>query len=106
MPVATTHLAFVPGWNLLQLRRLLHALAGTREPLVLTGDLNLDPPQVARAARGLRAIATAPTFPADDPSRQLDHVLVRGPLAAVGPAEALRLPLSDHRALAVAVEPA
>lgn len=105
MTVATTHLSFVPGWNSLQLRRLVKALAGTREPLVLTGDLNLEPRQVARAG-GLRSIATAATFPADSPARQLDHVLVRGPLAAVGPAEAPRLPLSDHRALVVAVEPA
>ena len=57
-------------------------------------------------ASGLRGIASAPTFPVDAPNRQLDHVLVRGPLAAVGPAEAVRLPLSDHRALVVAVEPA
>ena len=105
MTVATTHLSFVPGWNVVQLRRLVRALAGTREPMVLTGDLNLEPRQVARVS-GLRGIAAAPTFPADEPTRQLDHVLVRGPLAAVGPAEALRLPLSDHRALAVAVEPA
>jgi endonuclease/exonuclease/phosphatase family metal-dependent hydrolase len=104
MTVATTHLSFVPGWNVLQLRRLVRSLRGTREPLVVTGDLNLEPRQVARVG-GLRAIATAPTFPADAPTRQLDHVLVRGPLAAVGPAEAVRLPLSDHRALVVSCEP-
>lgn len=105
MTVATTHLSFVPGWNVVQLRRLVRALAGTREPMVLTGDLNLQPAAVTRVS-GLRGIASAATFPADVPTRQLDHVLVRGPLAAVGPAEAVRLPLSDHRALAVAVEPA
>ena len=105
MTVATTHLSFVPGWNVVQLRRLARALAGTREPVVLTGDLNLEPQQVARVS-GWRGIATAPTFPADAPVRQLDHVLVKGPLAAVGPAEAVRLPLSDHLALVVPVEPA
>jgi endonuclease/exonuclease/phosphatase family metal-dependent hydrolase len=104
MTVATTHLSFVPGWNQFQLRRLVRALAGTREPLVLTGDLNLEPGPVARAG-GLRSIAAAPTFPAETPTRQLDHVLVRGPLAAVGQAEAVRLPLSDHRALVVSCEP-
>jgi endonuclease/exonuclease/phosphatase family metal-dependent hydrolase len=105
MTVATTHLSFVPGWNSVQLRRLVRSLTGAREPLVLTGDLNLLPRQAARAS-GLRGIAAAPTFPAPEPTRQLDHVLVRGPLAAVGPAEAVRLPLSDHRALVVSVEPA
>jgi endonuclease/exonuclease/phosphatase (EEP) superfamily protein YafD len=37
---------------------------------------------------------------------QIDHVLVRGPLRAAGPAEARRMPLSDHRALAVTCAPA
>jgi endonuclease/exonuclease/phosphatase (EEP) superfamily protein YafD len=54
---------------------------------------------------GLRPIATANTFPLDRPTRQIDHVLVRGGLGATGPAEALRLPLSDHRALVVPCGP-
>jgi hypothetical protein len=33
-------------------------------------------------------------------------VLARGPIAASGPAEALRLSLSDHRALVVPCAPA
>jgi endonuclease/exonuclease/phosphatase family metal-dependent hydrolase len=98
--VANTHLSFVPGWNVLQLRRLVRALTGTREPLVLMGDLNMEPRQAARVS-GLRPRASAATFPVEEPSRQLDHVLARGPLSAQGPAEAVRLPLSDHRALAV-----
>ena len=98
--VCNTHLSFIPGWSALQLRRLLRSLAGTREPLVLMGDLNMEQRQAVRVS-GLRPIATAATFPVDRPRRQLDHVLVRGPLAATGPAEALRLPLSDHRALVV-----
>jgi endonuclease/exonuclease/phosphatase family metal-dependent hydrolase len=104
MTVATTHLSFVPGWNVVQLRRLVRSLAGTREPLVVTGDLNMEPGQAARVS-GMRSIADAPTFPAEAPLRQLDHVLVKGPLAAVGPTEAVRLPLSDHRALVVPCEP-
>jgi endonuclease/exonuclease/phosphatase family metal-dependent hydrolase len=98
--VCNTHLSFIPGWNVWQLRRLLGSLAGTREPLVLVGDLNMEPPLVARVA-GLRALAAADTFPTEAPVRQLDHVLARGPLRATGPAESIRLPLSDHRALVV-----
>jgi endonuclease/exonuclease/phosphatase family metal-dependent hydrolase len=101
--VANTHLSYVPGWNGLQLRRLVRSLAGTREPLVLMGDLNMQPQRAARLS-GLRPIATAATFPAPVPRRQLDHVLVRGPLRATGPAAALHLPLSDHRALVVPCE--
>jgi endonuclease/exonuclease/phosphatase family metal-dependent hydrolase len=98
--VCNTHVSFIPGWNAWQLRSLLRSLTGTREPLVLLGDLNMEPPLVARIG-GLRPLATADTFPADLPVRQLDHVLARGPLRSTGPAEALRLPLSDHRALVV-----
>ena len=101
--VANTHLSFMPGWNALQLRRLARSLEGTREPLVVVGDLNMEVRQ-ATAVSGLRSIAAADTFPADGPRRQLDHVLVRGPLRAAGPATALRLPLSDHRALLVDVD--
>jgi endonuclease/exonuclease/phosphatase family metal-dependent hydrolase len=102
--VANTHLSFIPGWNALQLRRLVRSLAGTREPLVLVGDLNMQPRQ-ASLVSGMRPLATAATFPAPAPRRQLDHVLVRGPLQATGPASALHLPLSDHRALVVPVGP-
>jgi endonuclease/exonuclease/phosphatase family metal-dependent hydrolase len=102
LTVTNTHLSFMPAWNALQLRRLVRSLTGTREPLVVIGDLNMEQRQAARVS-GLRPIATADTFPVDQPRRQLDHVLVRGPLRATGPATALRLPLSDHRALLVDV---
>ncbi|MGY1809784.1 endonuclease/exonuclease/phosphatase family protein [Blastococcus sp. SYSU D00669] len=103
LTVANTHLSFMPGWNALQLRRLVRSLEGTREPLVVIGDLNMEQRQAA-AVSGMRPIATADTFPADGPRRQLDHVLVRGPGRGNGPATALRLPLSDHRALVVDVD--
>lgn len=101
--VCNTHLTFIPGWNTVQLRRLMRSLQGTREPLVLMGDLNMQRRQAVRTT-GLTAVAEAPTFPARRPTRQLDHVLVRGRLRPTGPAEAVRLPLSDHRALAVTCE--
>jgi len=102
--VCTSHLSFLPGWNAAQLRRIRRRLRALPEPLVLMGDLNMGPWQAARVT-GLRPAATAPTFPADQPRRQLDHVLVSDGLAAAGPAEAPRLPLSDHRALVVACGP-
>ena len=102
--VCNTHLSFIPGWNSSQLRRLVRSLTGTREPLAVIGDLNMQQAQAARVS-GLRPIASAATFPVVQPRRQLDHVLVRGGLAATGPAEAVRLPLSDHRALVVPCGP-
>ncbi len=103
--VANTHLSFVPGWNVLQLRSLVRSLAGTREPLVLVGDLNMEQRRAASVS-GLRPLATAATFPVDQPRQQLDHVLVRGGLAASSPAVAHRTALSDHRALTVGLQPA
>jgi len=99
LTVATTHLSFVPRWNRHQLRLLVRALAGRRRPLLLTGDLNMDA-EAARSVTGLRSLADHATFPSPRPLEQLDHVLADGALAAEA-SEALRLPVSDHRALYV-----
>jgi endonuclease/exonuclease/phosphatase family metal-dependent hydrolase len=104
MTVANTHLSFIPGWNALQLRSLVRSLTGTREPLVLVGDLNMEQRRAARIS-GLRPLGSADTFPVDEPRQQLDHVLVRGALRETSPAQSHRLSLSDHRALAVCCGP-
>ncbi|HEX7277243.1 MAG TPA: endonuclease/exonuclease/phosphatase family protein [Acidimicrobiales bacterium] len=98
--VATTHLSFVPGWNLAQLRRLTRALAELSEACVLLGDLNVPTP-FARAPGGWQALVRAKTFPAPAPSMQIDHVLGRGRLPRVVGGGAHLLPLSDHRAVTV-----
>jgi endonuclease/exonuclease/phosphatase family metal-dependent hydrolase len=96
--VATTHLSFVPGWNLAQLRRVTRALAALGLPCVLLGDLNV-PGRLPAAATGWRALARVKTFPAGKPSMQIDHALGHGLLPVVRAASAVELPLSDHRAL-------
>jgi endonuclease/exonuclease/phosphatase family metal-dependent hydrolase len=96
--VATTHLSFVPGWNLVQLRRLTAALAALGLPCILLGDLNVPGGLPARATRW-RPLAKVKTFPGSKPSMQLDHALGHGLLPVVGAATARELPLSDHRAL-------
>ena len=96
--VVSTHLSFLVGWNVLQLHRLVRALA-PEQRLVVAGDLNM-PPHSARRASRLRSLAAGPTFPADGPVRQLDHVLGRGEVAGKD-ARVWDLPLSDHRALSV-----
>ena len=48
---------------------------------------------------GYRSVACAATFPVHRPTRQLDHVLVRGTLPPVTRVEAVELDVSDHRAL-------
>jgi endonuclease/exonuclease/phosphatase family metal-dependent hydrolase len=96
--VATTHLSFVPGWNLAQLRRLTKALAAIGPPCVLLGDLNF-PGRLPARLTGWRPLAALRTFPRDKPSMQIDHALGHGLLPLVGAAEARPLPLSDHLAL-------
>jgi endonuclease/exonuclease/phosphatase family metal-dependent hydrolase len=98
LTVVSTHLSFLAGWNVLQLRRLVQALAGEQR-LVVAGDLNLPTDRVVRASR-LRPLAAGATFPAHAPVRQIDHVLGRGEVSGTG-ARVWDLPLSDHRALSV-----
>ncbi len=98
--VATTHLSFVPGWNLVQLRRLTRALAAFGLPCVLLGDLNV-PGGLPALVTGWQALAKVKTFPGAKPSLQIDHALGHGRLPAVRAATARQLPLSDHRALLV-----
>jgi endonuclease/exonuclease/phosphatase family metal-dependent hydrolase len=99
LTVATTHLSFVPWWNGRQLRTLVTSLSGVDHPMLLMGDLNMGPARAA-ALTGMRGLVDAPTFPADAPREQLDHVLGDGTVRATQ-AEARRLPISDHRALVV-----
>ena len=98
--VANTHLSFVPGWGRLQLRHIRRDLAALPDPAILMGDLNMDSPRPARVT-GYRSLAAHPTFPLDEPDRQLDHVLMRGTVGRVVDSRAVRLPLSDHLALVV-----
>jgi endonuclease/exonuclease/phosphatase family metal-dependent hydrolase len=97
--VAATHLSFVPGVNVRQLRRTVRWLEALPGPRLLLGDLNL-PNALARRATGWHPLAEQRTFPADRPLVQLDHVLSDEPL----PARRVRVPrppLSDHLPLVV-----
>jgi endonuclease/exonuclease/phosphatase family metal-dependent hydrolase len=97
--VAATHLSFLRVSGTRQLRRLM-AAAGPLD--LLLGDLNL-PPTPATRLTGMRPLVAAPTFPADRPRAQIDHVLAgTGRLVATG-GGAVALPVSDHRALVVDV---
>jgi endonuclease/exonuclease/phosphatase family metal-dependent hydrolase len=102
LTVANTHLSFVPGWNRVQLQRLIRDLRGFPGPRVLMGDLNMTPP-TPRRWTGMRPLGEAPTFPADEPCHQLDHILTDDHTLRVDNCSAPRLPVSDHRAFVVDV---
>lgn len=95
LTVANTHLSFVPGWNRVQLRHLVRDLSGFPGPRILMGDLNSGAPAHWRTLGG------APTFPADTPTTQLDHILTDDPTLSADACTAPHLPISDHRALVV-----
>lgn len=97
--MVNTHLSFLEWWNRRQLRTLMRSLQDSARPMMLLGDLNMPPARAASITR-MRALATAPTFPAPDPSEQIDHILAAGDLPP-GIGAAHRLALSDHRALSV-----
>jgi endonuclease/exonuclease/phosphatase family metal-dependent hydrolase len=106
LTVAATHLSFVPGMNVVQLRRLRAALTQLPGPRLLMGDLNL-PGRLPVRVTGWRPLVTGPTFPAPAPRLQIDHVLADAlPPGSVGAADVVHLPLSDHRGIVVEVQAA
>jgi endonuclease/exonuclease/phosphatase family metal-dependent hydrolase len=96
--VATTHLSFIRWWNVRQLRLLMRSLRDGPAPLVLTGDLNMGPGP-ASDHTGLHPLAAGLTYPAHDPTEQLDHILTDDPDLKARHDEVVELPMSDHRAL-------
>jgi endonuclease/exonuclease/phosphatase family metal-dependent hydrolase len=99
--VVTTHLSFVPGWNVAQLRVLSRWARTLPAPRLLMGDLNLPGP-LPRLTTGWAQPARVATYPSWRPRVQFDHVLVDGlPAAAVRGFRSMCLSVSDHCALAV-----
>jgi endonuclease/exonuclease/phosphatase family metal-dependent hydrolase len=99
--VVATHLSFVPGWNLAQLRTLLGDLDREPHPVLLLGDLNL-PHAVVRRFRRWTPAGPAATYPSWRPRIQFDHVLLRRrDRWDLGSARAVPGELSDHRPLLV-----
>jgi endonuclease/exonuclease/phosphatase family metal-dependent hydrolase len=103
LTVVATHLTFIPGWRVLQLRALLRACRSLPRPLVLLGDLNMRPTTAARVS-GYRPLAAGLTFPSQTPTRQIDHILGDGDVVALRQASPLDAGVSDHRPLVVDVE--
>jgi endonuclease/exonuclease/phosphatase family metal-dependent hydrolase len=102
--VATTHLSFVPGWNVRQLRAIVRWLASMPAPRLLLGDLNL-PGSLPGALTRWAELARAPTYPSWRPRVQWDHALAHGiGHHAVRAVTARRLAVSDHCALTVDVD--
>jgi endonuclease/exonuclease/phosphatase family metal-dependent hydrolase len=102
LTVVCTHLSSWRRWNRVQLLWLRRHLRAAPRPLVLMGDLNIRG-LLAASVTGWRELVHVPTYPAARPFLQLDHVLADGDVEAAGPARALDLGQSDHRAIVVDV---
>ena len=105
--VATTHLSFVPGFNVKQLRQLTKQLSERANPVIIFGDFNL-PGKLAKFVSRWDSLAELPTYPTFKPRIQFDHIVARGLSEqsikhAQDSAQVLQLPSSDHCALVVEV---
>lgn len=103
MTIATTHLSFVPGFNVKQLRTLSKALAKRGLPALLFGDFNLIG-KLPKRITGWDSLAQLPTYPVVKPRIQFDHILAhRLPTDSVkatrNRAQRMALGVSDHCAL-------
>ncbi len=104
LTLADAHLSFVPGYNVVQLRRVRRWLAGLPPPVVLLGDLNLTE-RIATRITGWTPLVSAPTFPAPRPRWQLDHALAASlPPGVRTTGRTVELSISDHRAVVIDLE--
>jgi endonuclease/exonuclease/phosphatase family metal-dependent hydrolase len=110
LTVAGTHLSFVPGPNVTQLRALQRHLDERGGPRLLLGDLNLWWPLVRLASRpGWRPLVRGATFrnrPPGSAARmvQLDHILAAGAAFRSLATRIVSGPASDHRAVVVELD--
>ena len=104
--VVTTHLSFVPGYNVRQLRELRRWVADLPRPLFVMGDFNL-PGSLPRRITGWASLFRGATYPSMKPRVQLDHVLadgLTGAQLATAHGQVHLLPVSDHAAVSVDVD--
>jgi endonuclease/exonuclease/phosphatase family metal-dependent hydrolase len=106
LSVGVTHLAVPRAIGLHQLRHLVDLVVGDPRPLVVLGDLNRAPQDVAPLAgwAGLEVVDHEPTHPVVKPKLRIDHVL-HSPDLVVERVEVRSTPMSDHRALLVDLVP-
>lgn len=72
--VAVTHLSFVPGFNVRQLRVITRWLSSLGRRVILVGDFNL-PWGLASKLSGLTSLTQSPSYPSWDPKVQFDYIL-------------------------------
>jgi endonuclease/exonuclease/phosphatase family metal-dependent hydrolase len=103
--VINTHLSFVPGFNLRQLRKLKRWAAelekGTGTIAIIMGDLNL-PKNLPVVASQWRSLATQATYPSWGAKIQFDYILSKDSLNSEQ-LPTLLTGVSDHLPLSVEI---
>lgn len=101
LSVAATHLSTNKQLSPGQLSHVVATLSERPAPHILLGDFNLPAKRILPylSDTSLELVKSPPTFPAENPTRAIDHIAVGG--LAVQAVSVERMPISDHRALVV-----
>jgi endonuclease/exonuclease/phosphatase family metal-dependent hydrolase len=104
--VINTHLSFVPGFNLRQLRKLKRWAAelekSTGSIAIIMGDLNL-PKNLPVVGSQWKSLATQATYPSWGAKIQFDYILSKAPVASQHLPTVLS-GVSDHLPLSVEIK--
>jgi endonuclease/exonuclease/phosphatase family metal-dependent hydrolase len=104
--VINTHLSFVPGFNLHQLRKLkrwaIELEKETRTIAIIMGDLNL-PKNILVVGSQWKSLATQATYPSWGAKIQFDYILSKAPLTLQYLPTVLS-GVSDHLPLSVEIK--
>jgi endonuclease/exonuclease/phosphatase family metal-dependent hydrolase len=104
--VINTHLSFVPGFNLRQLRRLKRWAAelqkATNTTAIIIGDLNL-PKNLPVVASQWKSLATQATYPSWGAKIQFDYILSKAQMSSQHLPTVLT-GVSDHLPLSVEIK--
>ena len=104
--VINTHLSFVPGFNLRQLRKLkrwaVELEKATNTTAIIIGDLNL-PKNLPVVASQWKSLATQATYPSWGAKIQFDYILSKAPVRSQHLPTVLT-GVSDHLPLSVEIK--
>ena len=101
--VINTHLSFVPGMNLLQLRKLKKWADSFGEKVLLMGDFNL-PGSIPAMGSKWQSLILQNTYPSWKPKIQFDYILSKGvALKDVIQVPTTKSAISDHLPLTIEV---
>lgn len=105
--IINTHLSFVPGLNVAQLKKLKRwaekSAAQTGNRVVIMGDLNL-PKGLPVVGSSWKSLATQNTYPSWKAKIQFDYILTRDTVKKLKVIETTTTGISDHLPITVEIE--